>query len=113
MRVQNLTAFVAVTLAMSVLTGCTGGGGALPTGTFAGSTSTGQPFVVQIGDQLKVNRRPARFIDRTVIEVRQDAGRTTLACRSTDPKGEELRCAVRTQPPQGAPSIEVIDLMLL
>lgn len=102
-----------VLLAAASLSGCSGGTPALPPGTFAGSTATDQPFMVEIGSDIKVNQREARLIDRGVIEVRGGAVPTTLTCTPGDDKGESLRCTVRTMPRQGAPTTEVIDLMLL
>lgn len=107
------SALAGLVAALLSLTACGGGGGALPSGTFAGSTAGDEPFVVEIGSQIKVNRRDARLIDRGVIEIRGGAARTTLTCKKTDDKGEELRCTVRSEPPQGQPITEVIDLMLL
>ncbi len=100
-------------LATAVVAGCGGGTKALPAGTFAGSTATDQPFVVEIGSSIKVNRRSARIIDGGVLQVRGGAVPMTLDCAPGDRKGESLRCTVRTMPPQGSPTTEVIDLMLL
>lgn len=98
----------------AMLAGCGGASGdALPSGTFAGSTATDRALVVEIGSTIKVDRREARLIDRGMIEVRDGSVRTTLTCRKTDPKGQELRCTVRHEPPRGPATSEVVDLMLL
>ena len=106
---------LAVALALvPLLTACSEGEGErLPAGSFAGSTATDRAFTVDVGDEVRVNGKKARFVERGVIEVKGGDVRTTLTCKVQDRKGEELRCTVETAPPTGRPTTEVIDLMLL
>lgn len=105
---------LALALLACLVAGCSeGAGDQLPGGTFAGSTATDRPFTLEVGEEPKVNRNDARFVDRGVLESEKGGVRTTLTCKVTDPDGEELRCTVVTTAPAGASTTEVIDLMLL
>lgn len=107
-------AAAALALALA-LSACSAGsaGDDLPGGTFAGSTAGDAPFVLEVADEIKVNRRKARLVDRGVLELTSDGVRTRLECTVQDKEREELRCTVLTTPPTGKPTTEVIDLMLL
>ena len=108
------TAVIAVALA-AALAGCGDepAGDQLPGGTFAGSTATDRAITVEIADEPKIDNRKARFVDRGVLALRDADVPTTLTCKVLDEDGEELRCTLRTEPRNGNPTTEVIDLMLL
>ena len=105
---------VAAALAVA-LTGCSeeGAGDQLPGGTFAGSTSSDRAFTLEVAEESRINDKKARFVGRGELELRDADVRTTLTCKVTDEDREELRCTLRTTPPDGPPTTEVIDLMLL
>ncbi len=106
---------VPVTALVLALPACSGSSAVdqLPSGTFAGSTAGDAPFVLEVGQDIKVNRRKARLVEEGVVELKAAGVGTRLECSVQDEDGEELRCTVRTTPPTGAPTTEVIDLMLL
>ena len=101
---------------VAALAGCSNdaAGDQLPGGTFAGSTATDRAFTLEITkDEARINNRKARFVDQGVLELRDADVPTTLTCKVLDEEGEELRCTLRTEPEDGGPTTEVIDLMLL
>jgi hypothetical protein len=86
----------------------------IPPGTYAGSYAGDQPFTLDVGNEVHVNKLKGRFIKRGVIEVKERSFRATLACKVTDKKGEELRCTLAYPgTDKTKPVTEVIDLMLL
>ena len=86
----------------------------IPPGTYAGSTAADQPFTLEVGEKVRVNKIEGRFVKRGVIEVDRKGLHVTLACKVTDPKGEELRCALKFPGAGGLPAVSTdIDLMLL
>lgn len=86
----------------------------IPPGTYAGSTSSDQPFTLDIGEKVHVNKVEGRFVKRGVIEIEERNFKATLTCKVTDKKGEELRCTLAFAGNNKAkPVTEVIDLMLL
>lgn len=111
---MRLVVAVPVVALVLTLAACSGSAvEQLPGGTFAGSTAGDAPFVLEIGQDIKVNRRKARLVEEGVVELNAAGVRTRLECSVQDEDGQELRCTVRTTPPTGAPTTEVIDLMLL
>lgn len=105
----------ALVVAPLLLSGCGGGKKPfIPPGTYAGSTAADRAFTLDVGEKVTVNKREGRFTDRGVVQVKDHGIVTTVTCKVTDRKGEELRCEVRTAPPgTPIPATEVIDLMLL
>lgn len=94
---------------------CSGGSSSntIPPGTWSGSTADDREFVIEVTDEVEVNRREARYVERGVLEVRQDPFRITITCDLHEDE-EELRCDVSTTAPGlSTPMTEVIDLMLL
>lgn len=84
----------------------------LPGGTFAGSTADDQPFVVEVGDEIKVNKAKVKPVDEGVYALENES-RITFEFEVTDDEGEEVRCTVRFKPERGEPVTQVVDLMLL
>ena len=85
----------------------------LPGGTFAGSTADDKPFVLEVGEKVKVNRAEIKPVDVGVYALERGNARVTFEFDVTDDKGEELRATITVTPEVGQPVTEVIDLMLL
>lgn len=108
-----MTRSALVLAAAVLLAGCSGtSSDAIPGGTWAGSTADDREFVIEVGEDLEVNRREARYVDRGVLEVEAGAARMTVQCELLENE-EELRCDVSTKVPGQPDTTEVIDLMLL
>jgi hypothetical protein len=106
---------VLVALASVALVGCGSGEKTyIPPGSYAGSTPDDQPFTLDVGDKIHVNKIEGKFVRRGVIEVKLHDVRETVACKVSDSKGEELHCTLRfTSDKFPKPITGVIDLMLL
>lgn len=106
---------VAVVLAPLLLTACSSDNKSfIPPGTYAGTWRADQPFTLEVGEKVLVNKLEGKFVKRGVIEVDRKGFRATLTCRVTDPDGEELRCNVNVPRTDTTPAVTTdIDLMLL
>lgn len=102
-----------VLVALLGVAGCAGSSSdMIPPGTWSGSTADDREFTIEVTDEVEVNRRDARYVERGVLEVRMDPFRTTITCDLHEDE-EELRCDVSTKAPGLPTTTEVIDLMLL
>lgn len=101
-------------LGLLAVAGCSSGSSSdtIPGGTWSGSTAEDREFTIEVADDIEVNRRDARYVEPGVLEVREDAARTTLTCDLSEDE-EELRCDVSTELRGQPATTEVIDLMLL
>jgi major membrane immunogen (membrane-anchored lipoprotein) len=110
MRILN-----ALLVAPLVLSACGSGNKPyIPPGTYAGTYAGDQPFTLDVGDKVHVNKLEGKFVKRGVVEVKDKDFHETLTCRVADRKGEELHCTARfTSDKLPKPVTEVIDLMLL
>ena len=110
---RSLPLLVAVLMAGLTLSGCSQSESDLiPPGTWTGSTSDDREFTIEVGEDIEVNRREARYTEPGVLEVEEKAARTTILCEVAEDE-EELSCDVTTQVGQQPPTTEVVDLMLL
>lgn len=94
-------AAVAVMLALAG-SGCSSEGGALPTGSYGGSTADSRAFRLTVGDEIEVNGTEADYGPKGTIVVPDGP---TVRCR-VQADGEELRCEV-----QHGERTETIELM--